>query len=143
METITEIRKHYVEFGGSSGGWNVLLENFEAHQGYSHKIAVSKPFPPQGWLKRELGELAREIEVGGGLVILVIDDWVLLEKRVRAAALWHRLLVMITGNLVGESWEKAKKFSGRTDGLISRSRAGVAVGEPYWYPSDEQLVSVN
>ena len=143
INTVADLREHYVNFGGFTGGWNVLLETFKEVQAFGPKIAVSEPVQSGSWLTKQFENLSREVDIGGGMSIVVIDDWPALVCRVNQSALRERLLVMITGNLFGDSWEKAVRFSGRTDGLIRRSVAGVPVGAPYWYPSDEQLASVS
>lgn len=143
IETITDLRKHFVDFSGFSGGWNVLLESFEEAQSLSSsKIAVSKPVQTGTWLTEQCSGLAHEVQIGGGMSVIVIDNWAALVRRVNQDALRERLLVMITGNLFGDNWHKAVRFSGRNDGLVRRSRAGVAIGTSYWYPTEEQLASV-
>lgn len=144
INTVKDLRNYYVYHGGFSGGWNVLLESFNDAQACGHsKLAVSNPVQTGSWLIREFSGLAREVEIGGGMAVLVVEDWDALVKRVKADALRGRLLVMITGTLIGEIWDKAIKFSGRTDGLVRRSFVGVPVGQPYWYPTEAQLASVN
>lgn len=142
IETIVELREHYVSFGGFSGGWNVLLENFKEAQAFGTKIAVSEPIQAGSWITKQFGGLAHSVEIGGGLVVVVIEDWDALVRRVHQDALKERLLVMITGNLFGDDWNKAVQFSGRKDGLVRRSQVGVPVGAAYWYPTKEQLSTV-
>lgn len=143
INTTKNLREHYVNHGGFTGGWNVLLETFTEVQGHGPRLAVSEPVQTGSWLTKQFPGLGREVELGGNMSVVVVDDWNALVNRVKAAALRKRLLVMISGNLIGENWEKAVRFSGRTDGLIRRSLVGVPVGQPYWYPTEEQLASVN
>lgn len=142
LNTIKSLREYYVNHGGFTGGWNVLLETFTEVQGFGPKLAVSKPVQTGSWLTKQFTGLAREVEIGGNMSIVVIDNWDTLVNRVKADALRERLLVMISGTLC-ENWEKAVRFSGRTDGLISRLKAKVPVGQPYWHPTEEQLASVS
>lgn len=142
MKTIKDIRDFYVNHGGFTGGWNVLLESFTEVQCYGPKLAISEPVQTGSWLTKQFVGIGREVELGGNMSVVVIDDWDGLVNRVKAGALRERLLVMITGNLVSDDWEKAIRFSGRTDGMIRRSMVGVPVGQPYWHPTEEQLASV-
>lgn len=148
FNTVSDLRNHYVNFAGFTGGWNVLLEGFERVQafhagaGSGKLMAVSQPLTAGSWLTREFANLAREVEIGNGMAVLVVD-WDVLVKRVHQDALRERLLVMITGCLFGGNWQKAIKFSGRTDGRIRRSLVGVPVGAAYWHPTEEQLASVS
>lgn len=132
-----------MQFGGFTGGWNVLLESFEEAQGFGRRIAVSKPVQTGSWLAKQFGDLSNEVEIGGGMSVVVIEDWDKLVKKVNTEALRERLLVMITGNLIGDSWKKAVQFSGRNDGMIRRTKVGVPVGQAYWHPTEVQLASVN
>jgi hypothetical protein len=142
IRDIETLREYFVAHGGFSGGWNVRLEGWTVEQALHHRmVAVSPPLPVDSWQAKSMAGLATETQIGNGLAVLTVD-WQRLVNRVCQDATRERLLVMITGCLWGDEWEKAIRFSGRTDGLIRRSLVGVPLGEQYWQPTKEQLASV-
>ena len=142
MKTIQELRAHYVSVAGFSGAWNVTLETFKEVWSEFGLVAISAPRQPASWVTGALGRIGREVPIGNGLVVIVIDNWESLEIAVRSDALRERFLVDITGTLTEDKYVLAKRFSGRQDGRVRRSKVGVPVGQAYWYPTDEQLAAV-
>ncbi len=140
INTIAALREHFVNFGGFTGGWNVILEAFVETPGFGQKIAVSRPVKPGSWLTMTVEGLAQVVPISDDQVILVITDWAELLRRVHQDALRERLLVTVTGNLVGEVSTRASSLVGGNN-LVRRSKVGVAVGEPYWNPTDDQLTN--
>lgn len=140
IETVSDLRNHYVTFGGFSGSWNVLLEFFKEVRAFGPLIAVSEPLQSGSWLTKQFPPgLVREVTLGGNMSVLVIEDWDNLVKLVQQDALRNRMLVQVSGNLFGGSYEKAIAIAGAVGSLVRRAVVGVDVGAPYWNPTEEQL----
>lgn len=139
FKTIDQLLEHHRAVAGFDGSWSAHLEVFTAHTSFDKTIAVSRPMESWEWVSELVLKMATRHQITATLVILVIEDWEALCRAVVSSAMRERLLVRITGNLSRDTWERAKEFSGRTDGFIRRSLVGVPVGAPYWYPTPEQV----
>ncbi|MDO8668262.1 MAG: hypothetical protein Q7K35_04175 [bacterium] len=139
FNTTEDMRSYYSNFGGFSGGWSVLLENFRTEGSWGQKIGVSQPVFTGSWITKQFEGVGHEVILGAGISVVVIDNWELLEKRVLSEALRNRLLVMVTGNLMTKEYERARSIAGARGIMVRRSLVGVPVDAAYWYPTEEQL----
>jgi hypothetical protein len=65
METVTELRKYFAEFGGFTGGWHTMLESFERYGDAAVSIA-----PKESWISKQFSDYC--VSIGHGLVAIVL-----------------------------------------------------------------------